>query len=40
MVKLVDPWQCTSALMLSAPVRSRISRTAAGWSNTAASSSV
>ena len=39
-VKLVDPWQCTSALMLSAPVRCPDLRTAAGWSNTAAWSSV
>lgn len=39
-MKLVDPWQCTTALILSSSVYSRIVRTAAGKSCTAASSRV
>jgi hypothetical protein len=40
MVRLVEPWQWTTALRSSAPVRSSTVRTAEGWSNTAAWSSV
>src|SRR5687768_584939 len=32
MVKEVDPWQCTTALRVSAPVVASTWRTAAGWS--------
>src|SRR5882724_118696 len=39
-MKLVDPWQWITALMESAPVCSLTFLTAAGWSYTAASSSV
>ena len=32
MVNDVDPWQCTTALRVSAPVAASTWRTAAGWS--------
>ena len=39
-MKLVEPWQCVTAWIESAPVFSSTSLTASGWSSTAAWSSV